>query len=877
MGMFLPISAQTIYKGKLDNGLSYYLAKTESGTVNFHLIQNIGAVVEQKHESGYAHFLEHMSYHASKNFPKGTDDFVKRHNITDGASTYKDKIIYSLKHINPDKVSVDSCVCMLHDWGSFLKLKQEDIESEKKVVEEEWRSGKSQNEMTNEIIDLLYNQSPLAMGSTLGNMEIVKAANHESLKQFYDKWFVPNLQAIYIEGNIDVKEYENKIKACFKDLKNCNQTKREDIVIAENDEIYIKTANYRTKFSSLEIASRLDFYEYSDKYDFLKKKIYTKLYNLIMKLRLDNYHLKNRGVFQKHLVEYKEFHKGYSLIAFNFTSYQGKELACLREIVSNHNNICNEGFSKQEIELFSDDLSTLLDIDIIEKPYLIAENNFLMEFPLYDIEDIKEKCEKIEDGFDNNDFIKFCQNNLKLKNTLVVSMASPSSNDLIQENARDILGSEESKSKAYSNQAIVFDTSIKANITREETSLKGGVCHLKLKNGLEIYYKQSDADSTVINGFAPGGISAYNKGDIPLAESFPGIMNICNVGDYNLVDVDLYKKRNGIKLNFSIDEYFNRVNASCPHKNTESLYSLLSNKIENSSSNDAVLKLYKEDKTFRCSDVRKDKMQEEINNKVFALNPRKVYFSSVYFDDIDNERVNAEFQKQYNNAGNWCYVIESNLPLSEFKEKHLKYFSSIKNKGTKQTYSVYKQFQIKKDVRKITSHGGANDLGGIVYNVFLNRELSAKEVLSMHILQFIVKSRCIAEFRDKRSALYGMYTEVKNSLLPENIHSLYINLGIAETNVIPFVDFVNTNIKSIRKKSVSTEEVEKAMQIFIKRNYNTIKNKLVLESYVLNYLNGKNNKLTAPDKLLSEISSKDIIDIANIVSKKGKRVEYLFN
>ncbi len=876
LAMSLPITAQTVYTGKLDNGLTYYLAKTDSKTINFQLIQNIGAVVEQKSESGYAHFMEHMSFHASKNFPNGTRNYTKRNNIISGASTYKDKIIYSLKHIDPDIVSVDSCIYMLHDWGSFLKIKPEDIESEKKIVEQEWRSGQQNNEMTNEIVDLIYNHSPLALSSTLGDMEVVKAATRDSLKQFYNKWFVPNLQAIYIEGNIDIKEYEDRIKACYEDLKDCKQTKKEDIVIEDNDEIYLKTANLRTKYSSLEIASRLDFFDYSDKDDFLKKKIYTQLYNLVMNLRLDNYHLNNRNVFQNYLIEYNGFHKGYSLLAFVFKSYQGKELECLSEIVSNHNHICNEGFSKQEIELFSAGMVTLLDIDRIEKPYLIAEDNFLMDFPLYSIEDIVGMCKKLEDSFDNTDFVEFCRTNFKLKNTLVVSKASPSSNDLIRDGHKDVLNSKKANPKEYQNQVIVFEKSIEENISFDETSLNNGICHLRLNNGLEIYYKQSDADSTVINGFAPGGTSVYAKGNIPFAESFPEIMNSSNIGDYNIVDVDLYRKKNVIKLNFSIDEYFNRVNASCPTKNSEALFSLLFNKVSNSTCNDLVFEKYKEDKAFRNATTKKNKKKEEIIQEVYGVNPREPYFSSMYFDNFDIDQINTEFQKQYNNASNWCYVIESNLPLNEFKKKYLKYFSNIKNKGIKQEYTVYKEFKLKKDIRKIEAYGGANG-GGIVYNIFLNRELSAKEVLSLHILQFIVKRRCLEEFRVKRSALYGMFTQVENSFSPENMHTLYINLGLSKSNVIPFVDFVNTNIKSIKNSQVSEEEVEKAKLVFAKRNYHTVKNNLVLESCVSNYLKRTEYEATAPDRLMDEISVEDIIDIAKLLYKKGKKVEYLFN
>ena len=57
--------------GKLDNGLTYYIRHNEhpKGLANFHIAQRVGAVQEEANQNGLAHFLEHMCFNGTKNFP----------------------------------------------------------------------------------------------------------------------------------------------------------------------------------------------------------------------------------------------------------------------------------------------------------------------------------------------------------------------------------------------------------------------------------------------------------------------------------------------------------------------------------------------------------------------------------------------------------------------------------------------------------------------------------------------------------------------------------------------------------------------------------------------------------------------------------------
>ena len=58
--------------GHLDNGMTYYIRHNEQpkGRAEFWLVQNTGSLVEEDDERGMAHFIEHIAFQGTRNFPK---------------------------------------------------------------------------------------------------------------------------------------------------------------------------------------------------------------------------------------------------------------------------------------------------------------------------------------------------------------------------------------------------------------------------------------------------------------------------------------------------------------------------------------------------------------------------------------------------------------------------------------------------------------------------------------------------------------------------------------------------------------------------------------------------------------------------------------
>ena len=143
----IPLDPKIRY-GKLDNGLTYYIrANAEpKQRAEFYIAQNVGSILENDNQNGLAHFLEHMAFNGTKNFPgKGIISFLEKHGVKFGeninAYTALDETVYNLSDVPTIQEGViDSALLVLHDWSGYLTLDDKEIDSERGVIMEEWRT-----------------------------------------------------------------------------------------------------------------------------------------------------------------------------------------------------------------------------------------------------------------------------------------------------------------------------------------------------------------------------------------------------------------------------------------------------------------------------------------------------------------------------------------------------------------------------------------------------------------------------------------------------------------------------------------------------------------------------------------------------------------
>ena len=214
--------------GVLPNGLTYYIRHNEDpkGQADFYIAQKVGSVLEEDNQRGLAHFLEHMCFNGTTNFPgKNMINWLESVGVKFGknlnAATGIESTVYNISNVPVARKTVqDSCLLILHDWADAVTLDPKEIDAERGVIHEEWRrSMTGQMRLYEQLLPKVYPNSRYGHRLPIGTMEVVDNFEPKALRDYYEKWYRPDLQGIIVVGDIDPDYIEGKIKQIFSDIK----------------------------------------------------------------------------------------------------------------------------------------------------------------------------------------------------------------------------------------------------------------------------------------------------------------------------------------------------------------------------------------------------------------------------------------------------------------------------------------------------------------------------------------------------------------------------------------------------------------------------------------------------------------------------------
>ena len=232
--------------GKLENGLTYYIRHNDKPAqrAEFYLATNVGAFQEEDDQEGLAHFLEHMCFNGTKNFPgKALLEWLQSIGAEFGrninASTGFEQTQYMLNNIPIARESIiDSCLLVLHDYSHFVTCDPAEIDAERGVILEERRGRRNAGwRIFEQSLPYYFAGTPYAKRTLIGQEDQLKNFKYESLTNFYRRWYNPDMQAVIVVGDVDVNQIEEKIKTIFSDVPApATPTEKPLFPVAENAE-----------------------------------------------------------------------------------------------------------------------------------------------------------------------------------------------------------------------------------------------------------------------------------------------------------------------------------------------------------------------------------------------------------------------------------------------------------------------------------------------------------------------------------------------------------------------------------------------------------------------------------------------------------------
>ena len=837
-----PASAQMkgLKKGKLANGLTYYIYNDGSATgeAQYYLYQNVGAILENDEEKGLAHVLEHLAFNTTDHFPNGVMNFLRSHNLNDfEAFTGVDDTRYAVHNVPTDDAKLnENMLWVLRDWCHGIKMTANDIEKERGIILEEWRhrSGVDRR-LTDAIAPVVYNHAGYATHNVIGSQKILETFQQKQVKQFYDKWYRPNMQFVAVIGDVDVDLMEKNIQTVFKTL----PAKLAPVVgpqarsIPDNPTpLYMRFIDPENKSASFGLYQRYEVKGNAPEEDRVRQFIFTKFFNTLAPKRFVMLKNADKESYIAAEVSLSPLVRNYYQMAWDMVPYKGNEQKALQQLLAVRDNLRNQGFTAAEFnaekEKMYNGMKDVLEAQGLGTPdnaLMLFRQNFLYDIPVQDFRgQINRNLETLVE-LEVEDMNAWMKSLLKDNNLAFVTYSKSQAEMNITEN--DLMVALKAKS-SFSDMARadgmkpisqLIDFPLTGGKIVSEKQLK--TLQAKewiLSNGAKVLYRNVPElnGQFLFAGSAEGGKSIVPAQDIANYTAMRSLLMQSGVYNYNRNQLAQWLQGKNINLSLSLEDYSDGVGGNAPVDNADDffsyLYLILSRQNFLKSAFDKYVQrnlyVYENRATTGMAAVQ-DSIQQLLY-PVSAMNPRQ---DEAFFKSVQYDKLQEQFQAHLGDASRFTYCLIGDIPEAKAKELILRYIGSLKGEGKPMKTAIQPMdFSSSTPVIKRTfeteTEGGMTEIEISFAN---KQKLSEREQAALEVMRGILERRYFDVLREKEHLTYTVGVQSNYTSQPAAGVSLNIHLSTAKENADKAVSLVYSILEDVKAGRFTADEFKAVM------------------------------------------------------------------
>jgi zinc protease len=899
-----------IRTGKLNNGLTYFIRnnKEPEKRASFYIIQNVGSILENDDQNGLAHFLEHMAFNGTEHFPdKGIISSLEKHGVGFGSNinayTGFDETVYNLSDVPVEAPGlVDSCLLILNDWSHYLTLSDKEIDLERGVITEEWRTSKTANRrMIFKVIPVILKGSKYAERDIIGNIDIIKNFSFNTLRDYYHKWYRPDLQAIAIVGDINVDEVEGKIKALFSSIPAAvNPAPRTFFEVP-----YHKETNYvlaqdkeapQTSVSVVVLHKAVPAENKNEKY--IRDSHIISLMNSMINTRINELLQKENPPFVSGYVNFDGYYaRGYDAFSINATARKNEEAKALEAIYTEAERARRFGFTKGELDrakakMISDFENRYKQKDKIDNDTYIGgiQSYFLTGEPLTSMDFDFEFLKQVIDGITPDETsAKFKEVMLDENRTIVVQgLEGDDIKHITEQEALDIL------TKVKNSQLTPYEEkALGVSLIKEE--LKGSkivktvplpqfdAVEWTLENNAKVIYKRAsyEKDNVIFSAFSFGGISRLENNLVLPANLLPVIVSMYGAGDYD--NVTLQKMLAGKKATISLglSETAESINGSSTPKDFETMLQLLYLRFAHPRfdkvAHDAIIGRF----AGMLGNMEKDPNKiksDSISLITTGYNPRTPILTKETINKIKLDNIQKIYTDRFNAADEFTFFIVGNIGKDTVMPLVEKYIGSLPSAGRKETWIDRKVEQPKGKISKEISLPLTIPKSTIFISFARDMKYNPYNYLGLDVIKGILDLVYTEKVREDKGGTYGVSVSLSEQKRPTQIGEGVITFDCDPARANELKTIIYQELDTIMIKGPSQVNLDKAVSNILKtREENKMHNSYwsgILSRY---YSYGINSNDPANyENILKSYKIKDIQKLATEMFKKADVVDLIF-
>ena len=679
--------------GKLNNGLTYFIRKNKEPEkrASFYIIQNVGAILENDDQNGLAHFLEHMAFNGTQHFPgKGIISGLEKHGVGFGSNinayTQFDETVYNLSDVPVgDPGLVDSCLLILNDWSHYLTLSDKEIDLERGVIGEEWRTSKNANRrMIFAVIPVILKGSKYAERDIIGNIDVIKNFSYNTLRNYYHQWYRTDLQAIAIVGDINPDEVEGKIKTLFSSIPAVvNPSPRNPVEVPYHKETnFVLAQDKEAPQTSVEVIALLNGVPPAGKnLNYIRDSHVISLMNSMINARIGELLQKENPPFVAGSISFGEYYaRGYDAFSIKATARKNEEALALEAIYTEAERARKFGFTKGELDrakarIISDYDTMFKQKDKIDNDsYVVGiQNYFLTGEPLTSMDFDFEFLKQVIDGISVEEIsARFKELMIDENRTIVVQGLEGSDiKHITEQDALAILTKvKNSQLSPYEDKAqgesLINEELKGSKIIKTVPLPQFDAVEWTLGNNTKVVFRKADyeKDNVILNAFSFGGISKLDNNLVLPANLLLAVVPMYGAGSYD--NVTLQKMLAGKKASvaFSLSETTETISGSSTPKDFETMMQLLYLRFAHPRfdkvAHNAIIGRF----SAMISNMEKDPNKiksDSISLITTGYNPRTPIMSKETIGKITLEDIQKIYTDRFNSGDEFTFFIVGNI------------------------------------------------------------------------------------------------------------------------------------------------------------------------------------------------------------------------
>ena len=904
----LPIDPKVRY-GKLDNGITYYIRHNElpKERADFYIAQNVGAILEEDNQNGLAHFLEHMAFNGSTNFPGNSlISYLETIGVKFGqnlnAFTSYDRTVYNISNVPVVREGViDSCLLILHDWSGSLLLDEKEIDKERGVIREEMRTyGGADWRMMEAILPEILPGNQYSKRSIIGTEEVILNFKPETIRAFYKKWYRPDLQSLIIVGDIDVDQIEQKLKTTFADIATpVNPAERVYFQVEDNEDPLVGIAT--DKEATLTSVS----------VDFKHKPLPKELKSTMAGLLIDYFNSITSAIMRERLTELTQQANPPFLAAsvrnglFANTATEeslsgdvyvkGDEIETgLKTIVREIERVNKYGFTASEYERARTNILTRYENqfnerDKMENSRFAREyvNHFTQGGYIPGIEMEYNIISSVVPQIPVESVNEYIRELIGDKN-IVITLTAPEKKDIVLPGKENLLTwfyeAKNEEIEAFednvSNEPLLQEVLKGGKIVSEAKNNDFGATVYTLSNGVKAVVKTTSFkdDEILMQATSPGGSSHFPESEATNIKLYNSVATLGGLGNFSRTDLPKVLAGKKVSVNPTMSLNYEGFSGSSSVKDFESMLQLIYLNFTSPRMDEDAYQSF-------ISRMKSQLESQEANPEIAMVD---TLVNELYENPVREQRLRAKDLEKadYNTIMNWrkdryadasdfTFIFTGNIDPETAKPLIAQYLGALPSTNRKEDF-IPVNGNFNSGVNRNDFKQPMENVKSIVMDIYWTiLEPNLRNRIQIDMLQQILRIVYMEKIREDEGGTYGVSVGSLISNYPKGQTPLQIYFETEPGKADHLNGIIHKEFQMISKSGPREEDFSKVKEFMLKKQQeNEQENSYWISTITEFYRNGYND-YNDYVKTLNEVTPADIQNTAKSIINSGNLIEVI--